>query len=202
MRTAVGASAAAAVWGNAVVLVARQGGGEAVTLVAHPVAAAAGAAVLLRAGSSRGDLGLVAPSWRGRRAGAAKAGLAVVAAGVAALAAAALVHGGDGTLRLRVARLLVATAAGEEVIHRGLLLAVWTATGSPPRAVAAANAVTFAAWHVAGAVHGGSVRWVELAVPLAGTVPFLWARRRSGSVVPAAVLHAATNLPGLVARHW
>lgn len=197
---AVASSAAAAAWGNAVVLVGRHGHAEAVTLVANPAAAAAATAVLLRAGWSRRDLGLVAPAWPPRSR--ARAGVTVVAAAVAVLAVAALVHGGDGTLRLRVVRLLAGTAAAEEVVHRGVVLAVWTATGASPAVVAAANAITFSAWHLAAATRGGSLRWAELVVPLAGTAPLLWARCRSGSVVPPAVLHAAANLPGLVARHW
>jgi membrane protease YdiL (CAAX protease family) len=109
----------------------------------------------------------------------------------------------DGTsVRLSTLRLVVGTAFGEELIHRGALFALWSSTGSSPQMVAVANGIAFGAWHIAGVRSQGWVgRASEVFVPaIAGTALFLWGRCRSKSVAGSWALHLATNLPGHAIR--
>ena len=201
---ALAASVALAAWGNGAVVASRWlGHSPLVALVGHPVLAASVLGGLVRQGWAAGDLGLVPPRLR-RSSGAA---LGVVGlAGLAVLVGvpAALVRGGGGDQRgpgglgVELVRLLVGTAFGEEALFRGALLAAWAATPAPPRAVAAAHAASFGLWHVAAAWHDGRFHPVEVAVPAAGSCLFLWGRLRFGSLGVPWLLHAATNLCGLV----
>jgi membrane protease YdiL (CAAX protease family) len=195
---AVVASVLAVAWGNGTVVAGRRlGHDDAVTLVAVPALAAAGLAALRWAGWTWRDLGLGWPSAEPPRAqplawlGAATA----VAVGGAVVGLVA----GPGATRLAVVRLVLGTAAGEEVVHRSVLLALWAATPVGGRAVVAANVVTFGAWHVAAATHADGLRWWEAAVPAGTAVLLLWARLRFRSVLAPVAFHAGGNLPGLVA---
>jgi membrane protease YdiL (CAAX protease family) len=200
---ALAVSGGVVIWGNGVVLVQRRLGGsagEVITLAAHPTAGLIALAILRLRGWHGSDLGLspkaIAP--RGRWG-------ALLVILVAALSAFGFARGGmcreEVTLRLSLVRLLVGTALGEELVHRGLMPAIWTATRSSPLGVLVANAATFGAWHVAGAwAKPWPARIVEVGVPtLLGAPLFLWARLRTGGVSAPTLLHAAVNLPGLIA---
>jgi membrane protease YdiL (CAAX protease family) len=199
---ALALSGGIAIWGNGVVLVQRRLGGaagEVITLAVHPTAALIALAILRLRGWRGSDLGLspraLAPRGRWNA-------LLVL---VAALSAFGFARGGmchqDVALRLSIVRLLLGTALGEELVHRGLMPAIWTATRSSPLGVLVANAATFGAWHVAGAwAKPWPARIAEIAVPtVLGAPLFLWARLRTGGVSAPTLLHAAINLPGLIA---
>lgn len=195
---AVGVSALAVAWGNGTVVAGRRlGNDEIVTLVAVPALAIAGVAALRRAGWAWRELGFRWPSAERPRAQPLGWLLAASAVAVGGAIVGAATGGGD--TRLAVVRLLVGTAAGEEVVHRGVLLALWAATPASAGAVVAANMVTFGAWHVAAATHADGFRWWELAVPAATAILLLWARLRFRSVLAPVAFHAGGNMPGLVA---
>lgn len=195
---AVGASALAVAWGNATVVAGRRlGHDEVLTLVAVPALAVVGVAALRRAGWTWHELGFRWPAADPPRA--QPLGWLVAASAVAVGGAiVGLATGGSGT-RLAVVRLLLGTAAGEEVVHRSVLLALWAATPARPGTVVAANLLAFAAWHVAAATHADGFRWWEVAVPAATAVLLLWARLRFRSVLAPVAFHAGGNMPGLSA---
>ena len=183
------------IWGNAVVLLGRllEASAE-VTLVAHPALALGVTLLLLRRGWRPGTLGFSYPEpqpdsrpLRGLLAVLAVA-VGVACAGVLAL---------EPSKRLDVIRLLLGTAAGEELLHRSGLLAVWLSSSARPLLVTVASSASFGAWHLVGAFQGGAFHPLEVAVPALGTLMFLWARLRYQSVAAPIVLHVVTNLPGI-----
>ena len=105
-------------------------------------------------------------------------------------------------------RIPIATAASEELLFRGVLVAGMQRRRSP-RAVSLLTSVLFGLWHILPTLRtykGNPIqdlsaergRTVALgaavaATSLAGGV-FLWLRRRSGSLVAPAVAHAAINV--------
>jgi Type II CAAX prenyl endopeptidase Rce1-like len=208
VAVALGVTAGTVTAGNAVVLLQRRLGGdtgELLTTVALPLLGASGSVALIAAGWRRRDVGMMLPSRRalGRLPRPARA----LAGVLGAAAIATLVRGGshDGISdRLTIVRLVVGTALGEEMIHRGALFALWAATGRPTRTVVVANAVAFGAWHIVTVAHQGWLtRIAGIVVPaLPGTALFLWGRCRSGTVLGSTLLHVGTNLPFVVARLW
>lgn len=188
-------SLAATAWGNAVVLGGRRFGQDQwVTLIAVPLFGLAGWWWLRRRGFRRPAIGAQRP----RTVHAPfLAPLLVVAAGVAGICAlAGLATFGQERRGLRTIRTMVGTAFGEELIHRGVLLAVWAGTGLAAWQVAAANMIVFGAWHLAGAVCDG-FHPEEVIGPAALAVPLVWLRLRFGSIFAPMAVHAATNLPGI-----
>ena len=182
------------VWGNVVVVVGRRfGHPEQATLIAHPLLAAVQLALFRRAGVSRAALGLIAPQSPSPSHRRALAGLGAI---VAVFVATAFIR----RPALPVVRLIVGTAAGEEVLHRAVALYAWSRTDLPTAGVLAATGVTFGAWHVAGAIGGRGAAPLEVLIPAVGAVPFCWLRLRYRSVVPAWLAHLLTNLPGVVSR--
>ena len=91
---------------------------------------------------------------------------------------------------LHLVRVLVGTALGEELVHRGVLIATWSSTSVRARGVVLANVVAFGAWHVASAWHADGFEPREIAPPAGGAVLFLWARLRFRSVLAPAAGHA------------
>ena len=93
------------------------------------------------------------------------------------------------------------SATGEELGWRGFLVPTLARTMSFGRTAVISGAI-WAAWHVPLIVfadyNGGTPAWysvlcfVVMVVSLG--VPFAWLRLRSGSVWPAAILHASHNL--------
>jgi membrane protease YdiL (CAAX protease family) len=205
---AVGVTAGVVIAGNALVVLQRRAGGNlggSLTTIVMPLLGTAGSVALIAAGWRRGDLGLV---FHPRRdLGGLRRPASVLAGSLAAASIATLLRGGrhdgvgDG---LAVLRVVVGTALGEELIHRGVLFALWAATGRSTKTVAVANAVAFGAWHiVAAASETWHPRSARIVVPAAGgTTLFLWARARSGTVLGATLVHAATNLPFVLRRLW
>jgi membrane protease YdiL (CAAX protease family) len=204
---ALAGTGGAVAFGNAVVLTSRAIGGnagEVVTTVAIPLFGAAGCVALRLAGWHRADLGLRAPS---RRAVSSLWWPSIVLAAVmGGIAIAAAARGGvtdDGlSIRVSVLRVVVGTALGEELVHRGVLLPLWASTGISPAGVALANGLGFGMWHVAAAYPKG---WLVVlgevgATATLGAAVFLWARCRSCSVAGSGLLHLSTNLPGLLLR--
>jgi membrane protease YdiL (CAAX protease family) len=200
---AVLVSLAVVAWGNGLVLLQRRIGGdlgEILTTVAHPFLGSLGAAIMLNSGWSRTDLGLAFPPRRaiGARWGVALAGLAFgwVAIGV--------LRKGIGTestsRRIFVVRLAVGTALGEELIHRGVLLALWARTRLSPGVVIVANALVFSAWHVVGSLRKGPRAVGEVPITGLGALLFLAARSRSRSLIGACSAHLSTNILGLALK--
>jgi membrane protease YdiL (CAAX protease family) len=111
-------------------------------------------------------------------------------------------HDGRG---LRTIRTLVGTAFGEELVHRGVLLAVWAGTGVAGWVVVAANIVTFGFWHIAGAscwlvectTDSCRFQWAEVLGPGGLAVMLVWVRLRFASILAPAVFHAASNIIGV-----
>ena len=195
-REALGISLGVAAWGNGVVIVGRiTGQPEWTTLIGNPAAAVAAVLWMGRRGWTRTGLGL-----RGPRFEAGDRVQPVFTVAALAWAAGWLVAGVAGAREisgLRLARLAVGTAVAEEVLHRGVLPAVWAGTGASARTVVLVNMTSFGAWHVAGAVKSGTFHPLEVVGPALGAVVFLWARMRTGSVLPPAAAHFAGNITGL-----
>jgi membrane protease YdiL (CAAX protease family) len=111
-----------------------------------------------------------------------------------------------------VVRIPFGTALSEELLFRGAVLGVMSRDVAPPVAVAATSAI-FGAWHVLPALDAWSAnaqagsRRVPAVGVVAGNVvatsaagvAFAWLRRRSGSVLAPAIVHAALNGAGYVA---
>lgn len=104
-----------------------------------------------------------------------------------------------------VVRVVLVTAIGEELIYRGLLLALATRVLGVTRAVIVTS-VSFGLWHVGDALlasegSGPALQAVVvLAIVLAtavGGLAFSWSRIRTGSLAGPVLLHTATNLPGI-----
>ena len=177
-------------WGNGVVLAGRRFGHDQwITLFAVPLFGAAGAWWLhRRRGFRRSTIGLQPP----RAAGVHPfvSGLTLVAALLAVGCAVVGLATNDGDMRgLSTIRTLIGTVFGEELIHRGVLLAVWANTGVSPGRVLAANVVTFGAWHVSGAICDGFDAG-EVFLPAAGAVLFVWLRLRFRSILAPMAVHA------------
>lgn len=198
LAAAVGTSALVAALGNAVVLGGRRwdAGKEWITLVGVPAIGLAGAAALSHRGWTRRDLGLrwpaVDPPKRFTH------GTMALAVAVAAGSGLAGKIAGEPVPALEVARLLVGTALGEELVHRGVVLAVWADTTVSGRGVVAANTVTFALWHLASASHDSGFRAWEVAGPGALGIILLWARLRSRTILVPAAFHAGSNMTGFL----
>lgn len=102
--------------------------------------------------------------------------------------------------------LLVVTALGEELLHRGALLAFAYAAFRPGTAEWV-TALAFGAWHIPNALDDRAGEAIAptiglvvgtVAVTTAGGFVFAFLRHRSRSVAGSAGGHVATNLPGLV----
>lgn len=196
-RDALRLSMAAALWGNAVVLTGRRfGHDQEITLVGVPLFGVATAWWLYR----RRGFGLSIIGLRRPRHEHLPKVLTVMAAAASLFAAgfavAGLVTFGEEMHGLRTIRVVVGTAFGEELIHRGVLLAVWARTGVSLRHMTLANMVTFGAWHLAGATCDGFAP-DEVIGPAVLAVPLVWLRLRFRSIFVPMVFHAAPNLIGV-----
>lgn len=181
--------------GNGIVLAGRGlGARELTTSVGMGVVSLIGLGVARTTGCQARDLGLrrperLGPKWPLQLAGGAVVvGLAFAALRRETCDVAAPVAGVLG-------RMLLATAFGEELAFRGVLVATSLASPLSRSSAVALNVVAFGAWHIAGAFGARGFQPVEVLVPTAGAVLFLWARGRYGSVLAAALLHAAFNVP-------
>lgn len=194
VAAAIGASAIVAGLGNGVVLLGRRWcEQEWTTLVAVPVIGFAGASLLRLRGWSWRDLGfrrlvVHSPARLAR-------GLFLAASCLAAASGVVGFLSWELTA-LEVVRTLVGTAVGEEIVHRSVILAAWVDTRLRAGWVVAANMITFALWHVAGANEGGRFAWMEVIGPGLLALPLLWARLRFQSVISPAAFHGAVNLTG------
>jgi membrane protease YdiL (CAAX protease family) len=190
------------------------------------LATAAGLTTFARhAGCSRADLGIgVEDAGRGLRVGL---GAAAVAAGAAALGAAlpatrrffrdrrlSDVGPGEAAYHLTV-RIPLATALAEELLFRGVLLALFRQRRSPTAAVWWTS-LLFGAWHVLPTIdhyQGNPAsdlvadpsrgrRLAVLATTLSTTGAggvFAWLRLRSRSVLAPILAHAAVNVSAYLA---
>lgn len=197
---AIGASGVVVALGNAVVLAGGrwEAQREWFTLLGVPAIAVAGTALLARRGWARRDLGLRWPAVDPPR----RFTYGVLAVAVTVSTASGLIGRitGEDVPALGLTRLLLGTALGEELVHRGVVLGVWTATPVAGGWVVVANMGTFALWHLASATHGGDFRWWEVAGPGALAILLLWARLRTGSIVAPAAFHAASNMTEFLPR--
>lgn len=191
---AVGASALVAAFGNAIVVSGRRwdGEGEWFTLLGVPAIGLAGAALLWRCGWTWRDLGfrwpvVDPPRWFTHGA------VALAVTGAAASGVIGKIAGED-LPAVEVARLLVGTALGEELVHRSVVLGVWASTTVAGRWIVVANMGTFALWHLASATHQSGFRWWEVVGPGVLALVLLWGRLRSRSIVAPAAFHAAPNM--------
>jgi membrane protease YdiL (CAAX protease family) len=199
-------SIALVVWGNVVVLRSRtvlrtrgKRAAERSTLLAHTGAALVTLAAFLAAGFSAGDLGLGPPRFH-RLHPLVLVVLVVVALVVIVFLVVGLIRRRDerdGVWIVEAARLLIATAGGEEFLFRGFLLALWAGTGTSTGVILSANMLSFGLWHLAGARKNGRLIWGEVLGPGVFAVVFLAARLAFDSLLFPWLLHAAINLPGL-----
>jgi hypothetical protein len=192
---ALGISVGIAAWGNGVVIAGRvTDQPEWVTLVGNPAGAVAAVLWMHRSGWRCSALGLRWPRSGPDRLPPLFTMTALAwAAGWLAVGMA----GAREISGLRLARLVVGTALAEETLHRGVLPAVWAGTGCQARTVVVANMASFGAWHLAGAWKDGMFHPLEVLGPAVGAVVLLWARMRTGSVLPPAAGHLAGNITGL-----
>jgi uncharacterized protein len=108
-------------------------------------------------------------------------------------------------------RIPLGTALFEEVVFRGLLLAVFLRC-CPPRVAVLASSVVFGLWHIAPTavsleLNGATPTSAAGMAAIAGTVAlttvaglaFTWLRWRSGSLLAPVLAHWATNALGLLA---
>jgi membrane protease YdiL (CAAX protease family) len=199
----IGLSVILVVGGNLVVVrskkTAKERGpdaGEIVTLVAIASGGVLCLAALLLWGWTADDLGIALPDFD--RAGwlwtcvVVLAALIVVRGSFVAWSSAH--QPGKPKPRIELVRLLGGTAPGEEAIHRGLSVAVWSAAVASPTPVVVANVAIFTLWHVVGAYKKNRLQWRELLVTAIGAVVFLGARLAFGSLLVPWLLHAASNL--------
>ena len=188
-------SLAAIAWGNGVVAAGRRFGYDQwITVIGVPLFGLAGWWWLSRRGFRRQAIGLQVPRADHARLLTALTMATTVFAAVCA--AAGLATFGQDLRGLRTIRIIVGTAFGEELIHRGVLVAVWASTGVACWHVVAANVVVFGLWHLAGATCDGSHPG-EVIGPAALAGPLVWLRLRSRSIFAPMAFHAATNLPGV-----
>jgi membrane protease YdiL (CAAX protease family) len=195
LRAAVVWSVVAVVWGNLVVLAGRRYGHDQwITLIGVPAFGGVGCLWLWRRGFRWDTLGLRAPRTDHAPLLTGLTVMAAVIAGACALAG--LLTFGHEMRGMRTIRTIVGTAFGEELIHRGVLLAVWATTGASAWIVVVMNMVVFGAWHLAGATcdgfHGWQVFW-----PTVGAVLFVWLRLRFGSIFAPTAVHAL-NVTGVL----
>ncbi len=193
---ATAVSAVIALLGNGIVLLGRRwNGADWTTLVGVPLLGAVGSLLLRLQGWKWGDLGWRRPTVAApREVPWSLLGAATVAAAMSAIVWSE--RTGDVTV-LDVVRLVVGTAVGEEIVHRGVVLATWLSTAVSARGIFVANLTTFALWHVAGATEKGPAGVVvEVGGPAIIGVALLWARLRYRSVFAAAAFHGAGNLGG------
>jgi membrane protease YdiL (CAAX protease family) len=197
---AVFCSAATIAWGNGVVTLGRHYGADQwITLLAIPGFGVVGAFFLCRRGFSRQALGIRLPRADKACVLWVLVGQAVLAATV--FAAIGLWAGGHEQRALRTVRTLVGTAVGEELIHRGVLVAVWASAGVGLGGVLLANMATFGLWHAAGAVCEGTHFLKDVGGPGLLAAPLLlYIRLRFGSIVAPMAFHAATNMPGVLEK--
>ena len=182
-------------WGNAVVLAGRRlGHDQWITLVAVPLFGLAGWWRLRGRRFGRRAIGVQLPRPDHSPVLTGLTVTAAVFAGICAIAG--LATFGQDLRGLRTIRTIVGTAFGEELVHRGVLLAVWAGTGVKSWQVLAANMVVFGAWHVAGAT-GDGFHPVEVVGPAALALPLAWLRLRFRSILAPMAFHAATNVPGV-----
>lgn len=193
---ATAVSAVIALLGNGIVLLGHRWNAAGwTTLVGVPLLGAAGSLLLRLRGWRWGELG-----WRRPTVAAPRAvpwsllGAAPVAAAMSAVVWTEWT--GDVTV-LDVIRLVVGTAVGEEIVHRGVVLATWLSTAVSARWILVANLATFALWHVAGAADKGPAGVaVDVGGPAVLGAALLWARLRYRSVFASAAFHGAGNLGG------
>lgn len=179
------------VLGNGVVLGGRQWcQPEWITLVGVPVIGLLGVFLMGQRGWQPSDLGLQGLKWEPATACRWLVWLAVVL-GVGS-AAFALFR--ERISVLDAATLFIGTAIGEEIVHRGVVLGAWAATGIRAAWVVMASMITFALWHVAGANKKSGFKWFDVIGPAALALPLLWARLRFRSVLAAAAFHGAANM--------
>lgn len=108
-------------------------------------------------------------------------------------------------------RIPIGTALFEEVVFRGVLLAVFLRCASPTTAVISSSAV-FGLWHIAPTAVALELNGIAATSPAAlGTIivsvavttvaglAFTWLRWRSGSLLAPVLAHWATNALGLLA---
>lgn len=197
---AVGASALIAALGNGIVAGGRhwKGQREWITLFGVPVIGLAGVALLVRRGWKLRDVGLRWPAVDPPQC--FTYGAVAVAVTVAAVSGVSGRIAGEDFEAVEVVRLLVGTAFGEELVHRGVVLGVWASTTVPGRWIVVANMATFALWHLATATHESGFRWWEVAGPGVLALVLLWGRLRSRSIVAPAAFHAASNMTEFLPR--
>ncbi len=193
VRTAIGLSAIAACFGNAVVIADRLTHSQWPTGVGVPVIGLTGAVLLARRGWSRHELGFRTLGID-RPALIVKGLLALAAVVVVICAVVGLARGRHGT-PATMARLLIATVGGEELVHRGVLLGVWLSTPVRARSVLMATMATFGLWHIAVATHDGSFHVLEVIIPVLGAAVLLWVRLRARSLLGPVAFHAGSNMP-------
>lgn len=193
---ATAVSAVIALLGNGIVLLGRRWNAEDwTTLVGVPLLAAAGSLLLRLRGWKWGDLG-----WRRPTVAAPAAVPWSLLGGAAPVAATSVIvwsaRTGDVTV-LDVVRLVIGTAVGEEIVHRGVVLATWLSTALSAGGIFVANLTTFALWHVAGGADNGPAGMVvDVGGPAVLGVALVWARLRYRSVFASAAFHGAGNLGG------
>jgi membrane protease YdiL (CAAX protease family) len=176
------------------------------------------------AGLSQAELGLervrlrAGLRWGGGAAAVVAAGLLAVVAFADVLPGAAALLGderadlqGAALAHASLVRIPIGTALFEEVLFRGVLLAVLLRRTTPSRAAFVSSAV-FGLWHVAPTAVSLELNGVVASSPegiaaIAATVAvttvaglvFTWLRQRSGSLVAPVLAHWATNALGLLA---
>jgi hypothetical protein len=199
VAAAIGVSAAVVVAGNGIVVAGRVfGHDQAITLVTVPAVGAIGAVQLRRRGRQWADVGIAPLSWPDRPLPKVVfAAALVLAVGRAAVS----VAGADEDVLLPLARVVVGTALGEELVHRGVLLAVWSATRANRWIVVVANMVTFGLWHVAGAFKDDGFAVLDVLGPALLTVLLLWARLPVQAVFIAWAWWCSQPEPQVIAPH-
>jgi membrane protease YdiL (CAAX protease family) len=166
------------------------GGGRLLPGLTRQVAACAFVWLLVRRATGHVDLGV-----RSRAASAGALGL--VAVGVA-------LQAGTHLTGWSVLNLVCVTAIGEEVLFRGLLPALVACVDQRDAEARFLPALAFGLWHVpdvwsAGVLYGVAV---VLATMAAAVFIFEPVRRRTGSIVTSAVLHALINGSGIAVVGW
>jgi membrane protease YdiL (CAAX protease family) len=185
-------------YGNALVLAVEDcDHREVLTLGAQAALGTAAVVGCRLAGLRWVDLGLCRPNLADRRAGLLLGGAGSLVAGAVLVAwARRAACSTDTPVPMVLARMLAGTAFGEELLFRGVLLALLLGARQDVHRVVTCQVACFTAWHVAGA---GSL--LGLLGPAAGAVLFLWARAHYESLVVPALLHATTNVPTWVLSH-
>ncbi|WCO66554.1 CPBP family intramembrane metalloprotease [Iamia majanohamensis] len=123
---------------------------------------------------------------------------------VAIIALAAVLGQAGSPPGLSLATLVVVTAIGEEVVFRGLLPALGRALDLSSRRSDHVAAATFGLWHLpdgwaSGPLVAAGVVALTTTAALGVLVPM---RRRCGTVLAPAFVHASANGIGLLATTW